>query len=47
MRGIYRGGMDFRGLTSWVDGMEESDVPLVHVDGTHDEETIIEVDWLQ
>ena len=29
------------GLTPWVDSKEKSDVTLVHVDGTHDEEPIV------
>ena len=32
------------GLTSWVDSMEESDVNLVHVDGTQDEEAIMKME---
>ena len=30
-------------LTPWVDGVEESDGSLVHVNGTQDEEVIVEV----
>ena len=35
------------GLTPWVDSMEESDVSLVHVDGTQDEEAIMEAEKLE
>ena len=35
------------GLTPWVDGVEESDVSLIHVDGTQNEEVIVEVARLE
>ena len=35
------------GLTPWVDGMEESEVSLVYVNGTQDEEAIIEAEKLE
>jgi hypothetical protein len=31
------------GLRPWIDNMDESDMNLVHVDGTQDEEAIIEL----
>ena len=35
------------GLTPWVDSVEKSDVNLVHVDGTQDEEAIMEAEKLE
>ena len=35
------------GLTPWVDGVEESDVSLIHVDGTQNEEVIVEAARLE
>ena len=35
------------GLTHWVDSVEESDVSLVQVDGTQDEEAIVEAARLE
>ena len=35
------------GLTSWVDSLEESDISLVHVDGSQDEEAIVEASRLE
>ena len=35
------------GLTPWVDSMEKSNVSLVHVDGTQDEEAIVEAARLE
>ena len=35
------------GLTPWVDNMEESDVSLVRVDGTQDEDAIMEMERLE
>ena len=39
--------MDFKGLTPWIYSMEESDVSLVHVDGTQYEEAIMEAEKLE
>ena len=35
------------GLTPWIDSMEESDISLVHVDRTQDEEVIMEAEKLE
>ena len=34
------------GLTPWVDSMKEMDVSLIHVDGTQDQEAIMEAEKL-
>ena len=34
-------------LTPWIDSMKENDVSLVHVDGTQDEEAIMEAEKLE
>ena len=39
--------MDFRELTLWVDSMEESDVNLIHMNGTQDEEAIMKAEKLE
>ena len=35
------------GLTPWVDNVEDRDVSLVHVDGSQDEEAIVEAARLE
>ena len=35
------------GLTSWIDVIEEGEVNVVHVDGTQDEEAIIDASKLE
>ena len=39
--------MDFRGLILWVNSIKKRDVSLVHVDGTQDEEAIMEAEKLE
>lgn len=35
------------GLIPWLDGVEDSDVSIVHVDGTRDEEAMLEATRLE
>lgn len=35
------------GLTPWVDGLKKGDVNVVHIDGTQDEEAIIQAAKLE
>ena len=39
--------MDLRGLTPWVDSMDDGEVNLVYVDGTQDDEAIVEASKLE